>query len=115
MPTGRRMARQVSTATRMDLVSAVQERYRASSRLEKQHILNEFVLVTGYHRKHAIRLLRLAAARDPSAGPRKGHRRYGEAVRSALIVLWETSDRVCSKRLKSLIEILLPALEQHGN
>ena len=100
-------------ATRMELVSAVRERYRASGRAEKQRILNEFVLVTGYHRKHAIRLLR-SAARNPNAGPRRGHRRYGEAVRSALIVLWETSDRICSKRLKPLIAVLLPALERHG-
>jgi hypothetical protein len=30
-----------------------------------------------------------------------------------LIVLWEASDRVCSKRLKPLIPVLLPALERH--
>jgi len=28
--------------------------------------------------------------------------------------LWEASDRLCSKRLKPLIPILLPALERHG-
>ena len=30
-----------------------------------------------------------------------------------MIVLWEASDRVCSKRLKALMPILLPALERH--
>ncbi len=35
-------------------------------------------------------------------------------MRTALIVLWEASDRVCSKRLKPLIAVLLPALERHG-
>jgi hypothetical protein len=29
-------------------------------------------------------------------------------------VLWEASDRVCGKRLKALLPILLPALERHG-
>jgi hypothetical protein len=29
-------------------------------------------------------------------------------------VLWEASDRICSKRLKPLIPTLLPALERHG-
>jgi len=58
--------------------------------------------------------LRPSATRDQSSAPRKGHRRYGEVVRSALIVLWETSDRVCSKRRKPLIKVLLPALERHG-
>ncbi len=40
---------------------------------------------------------------------------YDEAARAALIVLWEASDRVCSKRLKALIPILLPALERHAH
>jgi hypothetical protein len=33
---------------------------------------------------------------------RRVGRRYGDAVREALIVVWEASDRVCSKRLKPL-------------
>jgi hypothetical protein len=31
-----------------------------------------------------------------------------------MTTLWEASDRVCGKRLKVMIPILLPALEQHG-
>jgi hypothetical protein len=38
----------------------------------------------------------------------------GEAVRTALIALWETSDRICSKRLNPMLGALLPALERHG-
>lgn len=30
------------------------------------------------------------------------------------MVLWEASDRLCSKRLKPLIPVLLPALALHG-
>ena len=30
-------------------------------------------------------------------------------------MLWEASDRVCGKRLKPLLRILLPALERHGH
>ena len=30
-------------------------------------------------------------------------------------MLWEASDRVCGKRLKALIPILLPALERNGH
>ena len=29
-------------------------------------------------------------------------------------MLWEASDRLCSKRLKPIIPVLLPALERHG-
>ncbi|TDX82075.1 hypothetical protein EDE05_1094 [Neorhizobium sp. R1-B] len=38
----------------------------------------------------------------------------GPDVREVLVALWEASDRLCSKRLKALIPILLPALERHG-
>ena len=31
------------------------------------------------------------------------------------MVLWEASDRVCGKRLKPLLPILVPALERHGH
>ena len=40
---------------------------------------------------------------------------YDEAVTEGLIVLWEASDRMCGKRLKALLPILLPALERHGH
>ena len=40
---------------------------------------------------------------------------YDEAVREALIVLWEASDRVCGKRLKPLLPMLVSALERHGH
>jgi hypothetical protein len=40
---------------------------------------------------------------------------YDEAVREALVVLWEASDRVCGKRLKPLLPVLVSALERHGH
>jgi hypothetical protein len=45
-------------ATRRELTAAVGQRYREASRAEKARILDEFVVVTGFHRKHAMRLLR---------------------------------------------------------
>ena len=32
----------------------------------------------------------------------------------ALIVVWETSDRICGKRLRPLIPVLVEAIERHG-
>ncbi len=52
------MGKRISMSTRVELVGAIGDRYRASGRTEKSRILNEFVAVSGYHRKHAIRLLR---------------------------------------------------------
>jgi hypothetical protein len=45
-------------ATRAALTATVRQRYRCSSRAEKARILDEFVAITGFHRKHAMRLLR---------------------------------------------------------
>jgi hypothetical protein len=104
---------EISTATRQELVQAISGRYRAVSADEKGRILDEFVALTGYHRKHAIRVLNGSTGTRIS---RRGRLRlYDEAVRQALIVFWEASDRVCGKRLKPLLPVLLPALERHGH
>jgi hypothetical protein len=103
----------VSMATKAELVVAIGDRYRAGIRAERTKILDEFVAVTGYHRKHAIRLLRPKIS-DEGTAPRRVHRRYGMEIQQALIALWEASDRLCSKRLKPIIPVLLPALERHG-
>ena len=105
---------EISVRTRQELVQAVGERYRGGTPDAKRRILDEFVALTGYHRKHAIRVLN--GSLGPPASPRRGRLRiYDEAVRQALIVFWEASDRVCGKRLKPLLPILLPALERHGH
>jgi hypothetical protein len=36
-------------------------------------------------------------------------------VREALILVWEASDRVCGKRLRPLIPILVESMERHGH
>lgn len=56
------------------------------------------------HRKHAIRVL--AGREKRPSGNKSNSLRYGSNVREALIVLWETSERLCSKRLKPLIPVL---------
>jgi hypothetical protein len=101
-------------AARDELVVAITNRYRESRRWEKARILDEFVAVTGYHRKHAMRLLREGRAGKP-AGPRPRRRVYDEAVREALVVLWEASDRLCGKRLKPLLPELIEGMERHGH
>jgi hypothetical protein len=81
--------------------------------MRKKEILNEYVAVTGYHRKHAIRLLRKKGLNGTQE--RAGRRIYSEAVREALVVFWEAGDRVCGKRLKPLIPILMESMEKHGH
>jgi hypothetical protein len=92
---------------------AVRGRYFKARKKEKGRILDEFVLVTGYHRKAAIRLLH----RDGSLHQRTGRgrrRRYGQEVVGALRKVWEASDRLCSKRLKPFLGELVRVMRQHG-
>ena len=89
------------------------ERYQRSTPAQRGRILDEFVALTGYHRKHAIRVLNGSSAMP---AVRRGRRSvYDEAVTEGLVVLWEASDRVCGKRLKALLPTLVPALERHGH
>jgi len=107
------MGRGVSMATRNELLQLLRPRYRVSTAREKGRILDEFVAITGYHRKHAIRLLNQEAVPEPKE--RNVRRVYDEAVRQALVVLWEASDRLCGKRLKVMVPVLVEALERHGH
>ena len=45
----------MSMATRDELVVALAGRYASSSRKHRGCILDEFVAVSGFHRKHAMR------------------------------------------------------------
>jgi hypothetical protein len=105
---------QISMTTRDELVVALAGRYASSSRKHRGRILDEFVAVSGFHRKHAMRLLR-AGRSGQGAGPRPARRLYSEAVHEALIVIWEAADRVCGKRLRPLVPILVEAMERHGH
>lgn len=107
------MARRIGMETRAELIAVLGDRYREAGRRERVGILDAFVAASGYHRKHAARLLRTATTHPATA--RAARRRvYGDAVREALVVAWEASDRICGKRLKPLLPVLLPSLERHG-
>ena len=99
---------------RDELVTAIAGRYEQADRAERSRILDEFAAVTGFHRKHAMRLLR-SGQPERRSGPRPGRRVYNDAVREALIVVWEASDRICGKRLRPLVPVLIEAMERHGH
>ena len=45
----------------------------------------------------------------------RGRRIYDEAVREAVIVIWEAADRICGKRLKAAMPHLVESMERHGH
>ena len=109
------MGKTLSGQARRELIDAVRARYRISTRSEKQLILREFLAITGYHRKSAIRVLKQVSGGEGPAPRIARPRVYDEAFRRTLVVLWEASDRVCGKRLRVLLPTLVPALERHGH
>ena len=55
--------RKMSTTARDELTSALSRRYAVCTRAEKTRILDEFEAITGFQRKHAMRVLRDGATR----------------------------------------------------
>ena len=102
-------------STRDELIEAVRERYRGSDRQDKGRILGEMCAVTGLHRKHVMRLLRGSGPLRRRHRPRPERQRYNQSVVEALVVLWEASDRLCGKRLRPLVPLLIEAMEKHGH
>jgi hypothetical protein len=102
----------LSQQSKRELVEAVRDRYLRAGRKEKSKILDEFVATTGFHRKHAIRVLRQGYQRGKE---HRGRRRtYGGAVISALVEIWRICGCICGKRLQPFLPEMVHILERHG-
>ena len=106
----------ISKMAKQELLATIRDRYRASCKREKSRILDEFIAVTGHHRKHGIRLLG-QSGNDWEQQPavKRSRRIYDAAVGEALIVVWEAADRICGKRLKAALPHLVECMERHGH
>jgi len=82
----------------LEYAEALRSRYFRAAKKEKGKMLDEFTQVTGLHRKAASRLLNREG--QPVASKRRGRKRkHGTEVTEALGVVWEASDRLCSRSL----------------
>ncbi len=97
-----------------ELLVQVAPRYSSARHGQRSVILDEFVAVTGYDRKYAIRLL-LGPIRPPAPirRPRAAH--YGSGVQQALSVVWSAANGICAKRLVPFLPELVATLERHGH
>ncbi|MDO8716781.1 MAG: ISNCY family transposase [Dehalococcoidales bacterium] len=95
-----------------EYAEAVRGRYLRSSKVMKTVILDEFVATTGLHRKAAIRLLN---RRGRPVGRKSGRPRiYSLEAMAALRVVWEATDRLCSKRFRPFVPELVGILKRKG-
>lgn len=87
----------MTRGTTEEYTEAVQGRYLKAMKKEKGRILDQFIQVSGCHRKATIRLLHRNGS--PGKGNRRGRqRRYGSEVVAALRQTWELVPRRCTDR-----------------
>ena len=98
--------------SKVEYAEELKKRYFGASREEKGTMLDEFTKVTGLHRKAAIRMLRRSG--QSGASKRCGRPAVYKEVMAPLKVVWEASDRLCSKRLQPFLPEMIKVLRQHG-
>jgi hypothetical protein len=101
----------MSQQGKREVVERLRHRYLQASRSEKTKILDEFVALSGLHRKSAIRALRQGYQRGAE---RRGRKRvYTGAVVSALVAIWRVCGCICGKRLQPFLPEMVVVLERH--
>ena len=102
----------MSQHSKRELVERLQPRYLQADRKEKTKILDEFVAVTGLHRKGAIRRLR---QQNGAKSERRGRQKtYTGGVVSALVTIWRICGCICGKRLQPILSDMVDSLERHN-
>ncbi|MEW5986675.1 MAG: transposase, partial [Chloroflexota bacterium] len=101
----------MSQQSKRELVEALRHRYLHGGRKEKTRILDEFVSITGLHRKAAVRVLGQGYKQQRERRGRK--RRYTGAVVSALVSIWRICGCICGKRLQPFLPEMVKVLEHH--
>ena len=104
----------MSPTFKSEYLQTVKNRYKNSSKSEKQTILDEFCKVCGYNRKYAIRLLNSKARPKAKRNKKKQGRKsqYDDPlILKVLKQFWVKTNLPCSKRLKAIILLWLPHYE----
>lgn len=104
---------EVTRSSILEYVEAMWLRYVKANKREKGKMLDEFVQITRLHRKAAIRLLR-RENRSKTKKKRGRKKEYGPELIAVLEVVWEASNRLCSKRLQPFIPEMVRVLRRKG-
>ena len=103
----------MSQRTKRELLDELHPRYLKAKKSEKKVMLDEFVAVTGYHRKYASRILK--HGRHRWRGGKHGLPKvYQGEVVVALEQIWEVCGRICSKRLHPFLPEMVKVLGRWG-
>ena len=104
----------MSSKSKREYLEAIYLRYKRASRKNKTLILDEFCAACGYHRKHAIRLLRTFKRFTQPKRKKRGKPSFykTEAILKPLKKIWLSANLPCSKRLKAVLPLWLPGYAQ---
>ena len=104
----------MSPRSKKEYVETIYLRYRNASRNEKVLILDEFCATLGYHRKHAIRVLRKFKRFRKTKTKRLGRAPFYSQpqILKPLKKIWRAANLPCSKRLKIILPLWIPGYIQ---
>ena len=100
--------------SRRELMESRSKRSRQASRTSKKRILDEVCAATGFHRKYAIRRIKLIeTGRRMKAKPlRKRGRFYKRETLDVIQKIWEEAGCPWSVRLKAILRLRFPAIRK---
>lgn len=104
----------MSPRSKKEHIEAIFLRYKRAPYKEKTIILDEFCATCGYHRKHAIRLLRRFRRFINPKIKKQGRSPvyHTKVILKPLKQIWLTANLPCSKRLKAILPLWLPGYVQ---
>ena len=105
----------MSPRSKREYIEAIFVRYKNAPPKRKTLILDEFCATCGYHRKHAIRLLRAFKRFQRPKAKKRGRppSYHPEIILKPLKQIWLAANLPCSKRLKAIVPLWLPGYLQH--
>lgn len=105
----------MSLQAKRELLYRMRTRYQEANRSEKSQILDGFIAATGYHRKYAAAVLACNDSATAKNARTPMPRVYDEAVRQALVAIWNAAGQICSKRLCPFLPEFVETLERFGH
>ncbi len=104
----------MSPRSKKEYIEAIFLRYKKAPYKEKTIILDEFCATCGYHRKHAIRLLRRFKRFIKPKTKKRGRSPvyHQEVILKPLKQIWLAANLPCSKRLKAILPLWLSGYVQ---
>jgi hypothetical protein len=89
------------------------QRYSEATKEEKTRILNEYENNSGLNRKYIIRLFKKGPSVKARQNPGRKRKYYDPKLLKIIEYIWKSTNLLCSKRLKAVLQEWIPSYEKH--